>query len=312
MLQQRQVLPFLTEAKRIPHGSKVATGTSGLTTFQTVMNMSYYEKLINAPWNEDGLSSSKRYDRYHTMSSFEPTPLPEQCFSVSTGDDYHLDGLPSQVTLLPEFSSSEPIADSCDDDFFDEFPSWAQTQKRIHDLDCDLNQIKIEPLFLSKSSPCSNDIEKVEGVTVDESESPSANRRWRERYNDLVAYKNRFGNCCVPSQWSENPPLAQWVKRQRYQLKLQKEGQHSTMSFERKIALDNLGFTWDPHTAFWEERLGELEHFREENGHANIPTKYPQNRQLAIWAKVSRPRKSQCLILICHFEAGIHNHFFAW
>ena len=70
--------------------------------------------------------------------------------------------------------------------------------------------------------------------------------RWHERFEDLCRFKEEHGHCCVPSQWN-NRPLAQWVKRQRYQRKIRKEGQHSTMTDEREQALDALGFvsiTW--------------------------------------------------------------------
>ena len=112
--------------------------------------------------------------------------------------------------------------------------------------------------------------------------------KWNERYQELVKFQQEHGHCSVPSQFPSNPPLAQWVKRQRYQRKIFKEGQHSTMTEERKILLDNLGFIWDSHSSFWEDRFQELTAFKEKHGHANVPTKYPENLQLAIWAKCQR------------------------
>jgi hypothetical protein len=112
--------------------------------------------------------------------------------------------------------------------------------------------------------------------------------RWYERYQDLVKFKAEFGHCCVPSHWPRNPPLAQWVKRQRHQYKRSKEGVHSTITPARVEALNKMSFVWDPHSAFWEERLNELYAFRETHGHCNVPTKFPENPQLAIWAKCQR------------------------
>ena len=76
-----------------------------------------------------------------------------------------------------------------------------------------------------------------------------------------------------------------WVKRQRYQYKLKKEGKHSNMTNEREEALNRLGFVWDSHAVFWEERFNELKAFRDTHGHCNVPTKLPDNPQLAIWGK---------------------------
>jgi hypothetical protein len=88
--------------------------------------------------------------------------------------------------------------------------------------------------------------------------------------------------------WKVNPLLAQWVKRQRYQSKLKKEGRHTTLTDERLMALESLGFIWDSHRAIWEERCNELCAFHRLHGHANVPSKYPENPQLAIWVKGQR------------------------
>eukprot|EP00980_Cylindrotheca_fusiformis_P014890 scaffold4061_cov108-Cylindrotheca_fusiformis.AAC.18 len=112
--------------------------------------------------------------------------------------------------------------------------------------------------------------------------------RWYERYKDLVKFKAEFGHCCVPSHWPRNPPLAQWVKRQRHQYKRANEGLHSNISPARIEALNKMMFVWDPHSAFWEERLNELYSFRRKYGHCNVPTKFPENPHLAIWVKCQR------------------------
>jgi hypothetical protein len=112
--------------------------------------------------------------------------------------------------------------------------------------------------------------------------------KWNERYQELRQFQQVHDHCSVPSHWPQNPPLAQWVKRQRYQYKLNNEGHYSTMTEERQKLLEELGFVWDSHSTFWEERLNELHTFREKHGHCNVLTKYPENPQLAIWAKCQR------------------------
>ena len=119
--------------------------------------------------------------------------------------------------------------------------------------------------------------------------SPSAvGRSWYQRYQELVLFQNEYGHCCVPVNWHQNPRLAQWVKRQRSQFKLRQEGRHSNMSDSRIEALDVLNFVWDSHSVFWNKRLNELQAFVETNGHCNVPTKYPPNQELAVWAKSQR------------------------
>lgn len=68
---------------------------------------------------------------------------------------------------------------------------------------------------------------------------------WEERRNELIAYKNRFGHCNVPSNFPENRKLAIWVKRQRRQHKFFLSGEPSNMNQERIQALESNGFEWE-------------------------------------------------------------------
>ncbi|KAG7350528.1 helicase domain protein [Nitzschia inconspicua] len=112
--------------------------------------------------------------------------------------------------------------------------------------------------------------------------------QWLQRFQELVEYKGRFGSCHVPHNWEHNVPLAQWVKRQRYQYTLREDGKHSTLTDDRKRALDDIGFVWSSHTAVWLERLDELRLFKEEFGHCNVPKNFHANKALAVWIKSQR------------------------
>jgi len=68
---------------------------------------------------------------------------------------------------------------------------------------------------------------------------------WRERFNQLLQYKNLHGHTRVPSYCKDNPRLASWVKCQRRQNKLFLEGNRSSMSAERTQLLNDVGFTWE-------------------------------------------------------------------
>jgi hypothetical protein len=112
--------------------------------------------------------------------------------------------------------------------------------------------------------------------------------QWQARFDELVAYKTVNGHCCIPTKCQINYPLAQWVKRQRYQYRLKQAGKKSTMTTDRQKSLEDLGFIWDLHDSVWEERLNELYAFRTQHGHCKVPLKYPANSELAIWAKCQR------------------------
>lgn len=112
--------------------------------------------------------------------------------------------------------------------------------------------------------------------------------QWEERYEELVQYSRKYGHCLVPHTFQENLALARWVKRQRYQYKLMKENKPSTMTQDRALALESIGFVWDSQAAAWGERLDELRLFRQSVGHCNVPSNYAENPQLATWVKCQR------------------------
>ena len=111
---------------------------------------------------------------------------------------------------------------------------------------------------------------------------------WNLRYKELVEFQREHKHCFVPLKNFKNPSLSHWVKRQRYQYRMKKNGKRSTLDAEREAALDKLGFVWDSHSATWEERWNELREFRDLHGHANVPKTYKAKPQLAIWVKGQR------------------------
>lgn len=111
---------------------------------------------------------------------------------------------------------------------------------------------------------------------------------WTEKFEELLRFREENGHCLVPNCHPENPALAQWTKRQRYQYKLKQDGKRSTITDERVRALDEAGFVWDSHKAVWAERLEELKEFKKRYKHCNVPSRYKPNHQLAIWVKRQR------------------------
>lgn len=111
---------------------------------------------------------------------------------------------------------------------------------------------------------------------------------WSEKFEDLCEFRRQYGHCHVPHTFTDNAPLAQWVKRQRYQFKLKLEGKRSTLSDERVRLLNQIGFIWNSHDVVWEERWYELLAFKQMHGHCIVPSNYDKNPQLAIWVKRQR------------------------
>jgi hypothetical protein len=67
---------------------------------------------------------------------------------------------------------------------------------------------------------------------------------WDIRFEELVDYKERFGDTKVPKEWPENRKLAGWVRKQREQYRKQAVGENNAMTESRKNKLIDLGFVW--------------------------------------------------------------------
>lgn len=67
---------------------------------------------------------------------------------------------------------------------------------------------------------------------------------WDVQFEQLKEFKLKYGHCCVPQHFKENPSLGLFVKNQRRQRKLLDLGEKSSMTNERKKKLDSIGFAW--------------------------------------------------------------------
>lgn len=113
--------------------------------------------------------------------------------------------------------------------------------------------------------------------------------KWNEYLEQVKAFKVNHGHCLVPHTYPENQHLARWVKRQRRQYKLMKEGDPtSTMTKERFEILHREGFIWDSHDVIWRERHAQLLEYKKNFGHCRVPSYSKKYPQLASWVKCQR------------------------
>ena len=111
---------------------------------------------------------------------------------------------------------------------------------------------------------------------------------WNTMFEELVRFKDEFGNCNVPSKNHANPQLGNWVSRQRTQYKYFGEGKQSQLTTERVEMLTRIGFIWNHSEHEWGERFDELVEYKKEKGHCNVPAVYDANKQLGNWVMSQR------------------------
>jgi len=105
------------------------------------------------------------------------------------------------------------------------------------------------------------------------------NAAWKARFDELLRYKAKKGDCNVPAGWPENPPLGRWVNQQRF---LRKAG---TLRPQRQQCLDEINFAWhsDRRREDWATRFAQLKAYRKHFGHCRVPRTWKANPKLGTW-----------------------------
>lgn len=106
--------------------------------------------------------------------------------------------------------------------------------------------------------------------------------QWEVMFQELLAYKEKFGDCNVRQRESEYAGLAAWVSRQRQEYKKHK------LPPDKVKRLKALGIAWDAREVYWATMFGELLKFKAKYNHCNVTQSYSDNPQLAMWVKTQR------------------------
>ncbi len=112
-------------------------------------------------------------------------------------------------------------------------------------------------------------------------------KNWDSMFVQLIEFKELHGHCNVPNKYPNNPALGTWVYGQRSRYKRKK------ISKEQINKLNEIGFDWNPldkRDIEWENKILELQKFKEINGHCNVARNYPENKQLATWVNEQRSK----------------------
>jgi len=101
-------------------------------------------------------------------------------------------------------------------------------------------------------------------------------------FEQLVAFKKKYGHCNVPQSCKDNKQLGLWVAVQR---------RTKELSLEKRDKLDSIRFDWDPLETYWNQKFEQLKAFKENHGHCNVPIAWKENRPLGVWVATRRSNK---------------------
>jgi hypothetical protein len=117
---------------------------------------------------------------------------------------------------------------------------------------------------------------------------------WNMKYEQLVEYKRKKGNCMVPHRYEQNKSLGKWVSHQ------QESHANNKIRLDRKDILDTIGFAWKdngaltfkPDIKLWYQQCEKLIKYKRKNGHCTVPRKYEQDKYLGMWVSTQRARQA--------------------
>lgn len=116
-------------------------------------------------------------------------------------------------------------------------------------------------------------------------------QQWEERFQQLMAYKEKYGDCMTPINWKENRQLGIWVSTQRT---LEKAGK---LDPQKKERLDAAGFIWHgeaqieqqkKYGKIWEENFNKLIAYKKKHGKLQVSLKH--DRSLQRWTCEQRKK----------------------
>jgi len=120
---------------------------------------------------------------------------------------------------------------------------------KLNSSSTDLNEtqtkLKNKKKKIPKQTPKSNSQIKPKIKSKPKRTKPSAQyAAWHHRYQELVAFHDRYGHSLVPQNYPPNPKLGQWIMAQRRQYTLKMRGETNSLTEERMRLLEDLGFVW--------------------------------------------------------------------
>lgn len=125
----------------------------------------------------------------------------------------------------------------------------------------------------------------------DTKEATRSERLWEINFEKLRNYKEVNGDCDIKKRHE----LYGWVHRQRSQYKILREGGVSLLTAKGMQRLVDIGFVFNNRPPYftWEERMEQLQEYKETHGHVMVPKSHPilgpfvrkQRSQYALYEK---------------------------
>ncbi len=148
------------------------------------------------------------------------------------------------------------------------------------------NWRKQQKMLKQKGKLAPERVALLEAIDFDWVDVPKAveasNRVFNDFLNKLQLFKEHFGHTRVPREWQEDVQLARWTKNQSQHCRT------GRIKGERLALLNSVGFDWSIPESFYRglsfnDYLNKLHSFKERFGHARVPHRWKEDKDLASW-----------------------------
>ncbi|HEY8934092.1 MAG TPA: helicase associated domain-containing protein [Cyclobacteriaceae bacterium] len=134
----------------------------------------------------------------------------------------------------------------------------------------------------SKSYLTKEQIKKLDSLNFEWTILTDKDIKWQSKYQELAAFKKKYGHVKVPQYFKENKELGDWVSKQRRSQTVGK------LSDQRTNKLNDLGFLWKEdiermREEAWENRYNELVRYKKSHGHIDRFKIKKEHYQLGLW-----------------------------
>jgi hypothetical protein len=232
------------------------------------------------------------------------TPLDLLCHVINTQFDNKENIAPSVVSNKPHrpvLASKSNNSDNGVDPMQAGFPVLVHSSGTDH-------KTPGRTLYRDAAVPQTNTPRNpIFGNTKTLSGSKRSYQPWSVRFQELLAFKDYYGNCRVPQKSAAYPSLARWVVYMRSQYKCGK------LSAEKAAKLEAVGFEWNAEGSRigeWNEHFKTLKAFQKEHGHLNVLQH--EDPDLHYWCYLQRQKRMylslECLLKLDQlgFDWGIY------
>lgn len=116
---------------------------------------------------------------------------------------------------------------------------------------------------------------------------------WEQRYAELAQFYKDHEHTNVQLGSRNQHSLAVWISCQRQNYRKQLQGQHTSLTAKRVLALEKLNFQWCVNEASWEQSYKELVQYMKSSGLNRVPRRCELHPKLSRWVATQRNQYSK-------------------